>query len=87
MNYKIIGWIVLMVGITIPFMAQARTTLVALPERDATVIRLDNPMATLIEEERQLTLQKGQYRCRFDPVTDDRSSRTGNAIECELSAQ
>ncbi|MEA3232526.1 MAG: hypothetical protein U9Q05_12295, partial [Thermodesulfobacteriota bacterium] len=65
MNYKIIGWIVLMVGLTIPFMAQARTTLVALPERDATVIRLDNPMATLIEEERQLTLQKGLNKIDF----------------------
>ncbi|MHC5089737.1 MAG: hypothetical protein ACYSOT_09020 [Planctomycetota bacterium] len=39
--------------------AQARTKLVALPERDATIIRLDNPAATLIEEERVLTLQKG----------------------------
>lgn len=36
----------------------ARTKLAALPERDATVIRLDNPAATLIEEERILTLQK-----------------------------
>ena len=39
--------------------AQARIKLVALPERAATVIRLDNPYATLIEEERVLTLQKG----------------------------
>jgi hypothetical protein len=39
--------------------AQARIKLVALPERAATVIRLDNPTATLIEEERVLTLQKG----------------------------
>jgi hypothetical protein len=39
--------------------AQARTKLVALPERDATIIRLDNPAATLIEEERVLTLQEG----------------------------
>jgi len=38
--------------------AQARIKLVALPERAATVIRLDNPQATLIEEERVLTLQK-----------------------------
>jgi len=65
MRFKMIGWIVLMVGLTIPFMAQARTTLVALPERDATVIRLDNPMATLIEEERQLTLQKGLNKIDF----------------------
>jgi hypothetical protein len=39
--------------------SQARIKLVALPERAATVIRLDNPRATLIEEERVLTLQKG----------------------------
>ena len=44
---------------------EARTKLVALPERGATVIRLDNPMATLIEEERQLTLQKGLNKIDF----------------------
>lgn len=38
---------------------QARIKLVALPERQATVIRLDNPQGTLIQEERTLTLQKG----------------------------
>ena len=37
----------------------ARVKLVALSEREATVVRLDNPLATLLEEERQLTLQKG----------------------------
>ena len=45
--------------------AQARIKLVALPERAATVIRLDNPMATLIEEERTLTLQKGLNKVDF----------------------
>ncbi|MCI0498515.1 MAG: hypothetical protein L0Y36_02385 [Planctomycetales bacterium] len=45
--------------------AQARTKLVALPQRDATVIRLDNPAATLIEEERILTLQKGLNKVDF----------------------
>ena len=44
---------------------QARIKLVALPERAATVIRLDNPMATLIEEERVLTLQKGPNKVDF----------------------
>jgi hypothetical protein len=39
--------------------------LVALPERGATVIRLDNPRATLIEEERVLTLQKGLNKVDF----------------------
>jgi hypothetical protein len=38
---------------------------VALPERDATIIRLDNPNATLIEEERILTLQKGLNKVDF----------------------
>ncbi|MHC4372929.1 MAG: hypothetical protein ACYSTO_01930 [Planctomycetota bacterium] len=45
--------------------AEARTKLVALPERDATIIRLDNPAATLIEEERVLTLQKGLNKVDF----------------------
>jgi hypothetical protein len=45
--------------------AQARIKLVALPERAATVIRLDNPMATLIEEERVLTLQAGLNKVDF----------------------
>ncbi|OHB63268.1 MAG: hypothetical protein A2Y77_17125 [Planctomycetes bacterium RBG_13_62_9] len=44
---------------------QARIKLVALPERAATVIRLDNPAATLIEEERVLTLQKGLNKVDF----------------------
>ena len=43
----------------------ARIKLVALPERGKTVIRLDNPQATLIEEERVLTLQKGVNKVDF----------------------
>ena len=46
-------------------MVHARIKLVALPERAATVIRLDNPNATLIEEERVLTLQKGLNKVDF----------------------
>ncbi len=45
--------------------AEARIKLVALPERAATVIRLDNPNATLIEEERVLTLQEGLNKVDF----------------------
>jgi hypothetical protein len=45
--------------------AEARIKLVALPERSETVIRLDNPTATLIEEERVLTLQKGLNKVDF----------------------
>ena len=44
---------------------QARIKLAALPERAATVIRLDNPQATLVEEERVLTLQKGVNKVDF----------------------
>jgi hypothetical protein len=44
---------------------QARIKLVALPERGNTVIRLDNPKATLMEEERVLTLQKGLNQIDF----------------------
>lgn len=43
----------------------ARTKLVALPERGKTIIRLDNSRATLIEEERILTLQKGLNKIDF----------------------
>jgi len=46
-------------------MVEARIKLVALPERAATIIRLDNPNATLIEEERVLTLQKGHNSVDF----------------------
>lgn len=45
--------------------AQARIKLVALPERGKTVIRLDNPKVTLIEEERLLPLQKGLNKIDF----------------------
>ncbi|MCP4612900.1 MAG: hypothetical protein GY845_29760 [Planctomycetes bacterium] len=45
--------------------SHGRIKLVALPERAATVIRLDNPRATLIEEERVLTLQKGLNKVDF----------------------
>ena len=43
----------------------ARIKMVALPERGKTIIRLDNPRATLIEEERVLTLQKGLNKVDF----------------------
>ena len=54
---------VLVIGVAA--IAEARIKLVALPERAATVIRLDNPRATLIEEERVLTLQKGLNKVDF----------------------
>lgn len=45
--------------------AEARTKLVALPEREAVTIRFDNPAATLVEEERVLTLQEGENLVDF----------------------
>jgi len=65
MNRIITGCIIWLVVFTGPATALARTALVALPERNATVIRLDNPAATLIEEERQLTLHKGVNKIDF----------------------
>jgi hypothetical protein len=59
---KVISIVLLLIGSGI---CQARIKLVALPERAATVIRLDNPRATLIEEERVLTLQQGLNKVDF----------------------
>src|SRR5256714_7388007 len=44
---------------------QARVKLVALPERARVVVSLDNPDATLVEEERLITLQKGVNKVDF----------------------
>jgi hypothetical protein len=57
--------IIILAILTLTLPAQARTKLVALPERADTVIRLDNPYATLIEEERVLTLQEGLNKVDF----------------------
>ncbi|MBN1916681.1 MAG: hypothetical protein JW889_02125 [Verrucomicrobia bacterium] len=46
-------------------LAEARIKLVALPERAATIVRLDNARATLVEEERVLTLHKGLNKVDF----------------------
>lgn len=45
--------------------AQARVKLVALPERARVVVSLTNPDATLVEEERSITLQKGGNHVDF----------------------
>jgi hypothetical protein len=45
--------------------AQARVKLVALPERARVVVSLTNPDATLVEEERIITLQKGVNQVDF----------------------
>jgi hypothetical protein len=65
MNAKKIALTTIVLLLVVSGVAQARIKLVALPERAATVIRLDNPMATLIEEERVLTLQEGLNKVDF----------------------
>lgn len=45
--------------------AFARIKLVTLPDRDNTTVRLDNPQATLVEEERILNLHKGVNKVDF----------------------
>ena len=65
MNGKIRTLIAVVGLLVVVGAAEARIKLVALPERAATVIRLDNPNATLIEEERVLTLQKGLNKVDF----------------------
>ena len=57
--------ILLIAGLLATPSAQARVKLAALPDRGATVIRMDNPSATLIEEERVLTLQQGVNHIDF----------------------
>ena len=54
-----ISYIIFSVLLLFAQVSWARVKLVALSEREATIVRLDNPLATLLEEERQLTLQKG----------------------------
>ena len=51
--------------IFIPEISMARTKLVALPDRENTYIRLDNPDITLIQEERTLSLHKGTNQIDF----------------------
>ena len=65
MNTKMKKLVLVMLVLLMAAGAQGRIKLVALPERAATVIRLDNPNATLIEEERVLTLQKGLNKVDF----------------------
>lgn len=48
-----------------PLPATARTKLAALPAREAVVLRMDHPDATLVEEERVLTLQEGDNQVDF----------------------
>jgi hypothetical protein len=65
MNAKRNKLMVIVLLLACSAITHGRIKLVALPERAATVIRLDNPQATLIEEERVLTLQKGLNKVDF----------------------
>jgi hypothetical protein len=65
MNGKTNKLMVIVLLLVCSGISHGRIKLVALPERAATVIRLDNPRATLIEEERVLTLQKGPNKVDF----------------------
>jgi hypothetical protein len=65
MNGRTKKVVAIVVLLALAGIAQARIKLVALPERADTVIRLDNPQATLIEEERVLTLQQGLNKVDF----------------------
>ncbi len=51
--------------VLISMTAHARVKLVALPERARVVVSLTNPDATLVEEERLITLQKGVNQVDF----------------------
>jgi len=57
-------YVVAVIGL-LPAVSQARIKLVALPERARIVVALNNPSATLVEEERVVTLQKGMNHMDF----------------------
>jgi hypothetical protein len=64
MKYRII--VTVLTGfLLLSHSAQARVKLVALPERARVVVSLNNPDATLVEEERLITLQKGVNKVDF----------------------
>ena len=68
MRGKISVYGLFILGVTFFILAthvHARIKLVALPEPGETIIRLDNPGFTLIEEERVLALQKGLNKVDF----------------------
>jgi hypothetical protein len=51
--------------ISLPVALSARTKLVTLPDRDAMVMSLENPTATLLYEEREIPLQQGANSIDF----------------------
>ena len=63
MKMKTLWFLAGLVCVSLP--AHARVKLVALPERARVVVSLAHPDATLVEEERILTLQKGVNKVDF----------------------
>jgi hypothetical protein len=63
MKRKVVLALLAYVVVGIP--VYARVKMVALPERGRVVVSLNNPEATLVEEERVLTLQKGVNKVDF----------------------
>ena len=51
--------------LSLPLAVSARTKLVTLPDRDTTVMSLENPSATLLYEEREIPLQQGANSIDF----------------------
>jgi hypothetical protein len=64
MKYRLSHYVIAAVAL-LTVSAQARVKLVALPERARVVVSLNNPDATLVEEERLVTLQKGVNKVDF----------------------
>jgi len=60
-----IGLLLVLLMVATVNTVQARVKLVALPERARVVVSLNNPEATLVEEERLITLQKGVNKVDF----------------------
>lgn len=64
--FRIYGFcFIALFGVLSAGFVQARIKLVCLPEREDVVVRLENRQATLVEEERVLTLQKGINKVDF----------------------
>lgn len=64
MHYKK-SFCILIISLLFTSPVHARIKLVTLPDRDDTIVRLDNSQATLVEEERILSLHKGINKVDF----------------------
>ncbi len=65
MQHKLFMTTVVLIIICLSSLAFGRVKLVTLPERGETSLHFDNPRATLVEEERVLTLKKGRNQIDF----------------------